>query len=309
LRDGLPGADEIQVRSEALVASLQAANAPGAEPISNAGIVFDKVCALTDSENKRYREAYDRLRGMLNRQLLQDITDESDALSNVVMGIVLDLQSSRGSTFDEDLMAERRGKIQSALVSVTGALHAHHEQSVKTAKRIFGHDSAEARTIEKLFDDAKQSSLDYRWLIALHDQLQRGDSRAVRYQFTPRRQREPHVDVQVDRTYMARFTNTKNKWLGLDELAGTTRDPSVLDMIKTIQPKVNSLQTQLDKILYPHVAEDVAAVKELIRRFGGQKGLDALHSAPGVTHKPWMPPHLSPRVLSFVRNFEAERSA
>ncbi len=304
LSEGLPAAEEITARSATLVASLQTTNAPGAAPISDTGIVFDKVCALTDTENRRYREAYDRLRGMLSREPLQHITDESDALSEVVLGIVLDLQASRGSTFDENVMAERRSKIRSALVAVTGALHTHHEQSVKTATKTFGYASVEAKAVERLFDDVKQSSFEYRWLDELHEPLQRGDGAAVKYQFTARRHGEPHVDVHLDRDYMAQFAKSKKKWVGPDELVVMGSDPSVLDMIKAIQPKVNSLQGQLDAILYPNVAEDVAAVKELIARFGGQKCLDALHSAPGATDKPWMPPHLSPRVLSFVRTFE-----
>ncbi|TDO07187.1 hypothetical protein EV580_6151 [Mycobacterium sp. BK086] len=303
LSEGLPAADEIKARSATLVNSLQATNAPGASPISDSGIVFDKVCALTDTENRRYREAYDRLRSMLSRELLQHISDESETLSDVVTGIVLDLQTSRGSTFDENVMAQRRDRIASALASVTGALHAHHEQSVKTAARTFGYDSPETKAVEKLFDDAKQTSFEYRWLDELHEPLQRGDG-AVKYQFTARRHGESDVDVRMDRDYMAQFAKSKRKWVGPDDLVVMAGDPSVLDMIKAIAPKVNSLQGQLDAILYPNVADDVAAVKELIARFGGQKGLDALHSAPGATNKPWMPPHLSPRVLSFVRTFE-----
>ena len=304
LLEGLPAADEVTARSATLVANLQATNAPGASPISDSGTVFDKVCALTDTENRRYREAYDRLRGMLNRESLQHITDESDTLSDVVLGIVLDLQASRGSTFDENVMAERKSKIRSALVSVTGALHTHHEQSVKTAAKNFGYASAEVKAVERLFDDAKQSSFEYRWLDELHEPLQRGDSAAVTYRFTARRHCEPDVDVHMARDYMAQFAKSKNKWLGPDELVVMGSDPSVLDMIKAVAPKVNSLQGQLDAILYPNVADDVVAVKELIARFGGQKGLDALHSTPGSRDKPWMPPHLSPRVLSFVRSFE-----
>jgi hypothetical protein len=304
LSDCLPTAEEITARSATLVASLQSTNTPGAAPISDAGIVFDKVCALTDTENRRYREAYDRLRRMLGRELLQHITDECETLSDVVTGIVVDLQTSRGSTFDEHVMAERRAKIGSALAAVTGALHAHQEQSVKTAAKTFGYDSPQATAVARLFDDAKQSSFEYRWLDELNEPLQRSDSAAVRYEFTARRHGEPDLDVRIDRNYMAQFAKPKRKWLGPDELVVMAGDPSVLDMIKAVAPKLNSLQGQLDAILYPNVADDVAAVKELIVRFGGQKGLDALHSAPGATDKPWMPPHLSPRVLSFVRTFE-----
>ena len=70
LLDGLPAAEEIKAQSATLVASLQATNTPGAAPISDTGIVFDKVCALTDAENRRYREAYDRLRAMLTLSLI-----------------------------------------------------------------------------------------------------------------------------------------------------------------------------------------------------------------------------------------------
>lgn len=304
LSDGLPAAEEITARSATLVARLQATNAPEAAPISNTGIVFDKVCALTDTENRRYREAYDRLRAMLGREWLQHITNESETLSDVVTGIVLDLQRSQGSTVDEPVIAERRAKIRSALAAVTGALHTYQEQSVKTAAKTFGYDSPQAKAVARLFDDAKQSSFEYRWLDELNEPLRRGDSAAVRFEFTARPHGESDLDVRMDRDYMAQFAKSKRKWLGPDELVVMAGDPSVLDMVKAIAPKVNSLQGQLDAILYPNVADDVAAVKELIARFGGQKGLDALHTAPGAIDKPWMPPHLSPRVLSFVRTFE-----
>lgn len=306
LHDGAPGTDEVTRRSAALVVSLQAS---GAQPKSDTGIMFDKVCALTDSENKRYREAYHRLRTMLSRELLQHITNESDLLSDVVAGIVLDLQASRGSTFDEAITQERRGRIREALMSFTGALHDHRDETVGTATRMFGCDSAQATAVRTLFDDLTQTSFDYRWLNQLHQWLQAGDSDAVRYQFTARRHGEPNVDVHLDREHMMRCAGQPNRRWPKDEPATMTRDPSVLDMIKAVRPKVVALQDELDKVMYPDIAEDVATVKELLSRFGGQRGLDAVQSAPGSMHAPWTPPHLSPRVLSYVRSFDQPRSA
>lgn len=307
LQDGVPGPDEINERIAALVVSLQAS---GARPKAEAGIMFDKACALTDSENKRYREAYHRLRTMLTRESLQRISTQSDVLSDVVTGIMLDLRSTRGSTFDEGITEERRAALRAALLSFTSALHDHHELSVNYATTTFGCDSAQAKAVRELFDELTESSFDYHWLSRLHQWLQHDDGGAVRYQFTARRYGEPEVDVRMDRQQMMQAADRPNrKWLAANELASMSRDPSMLDMVKTIQPKMIALQSQLDKILYPNVAEDVAAVKELIDRFGGQKGLDAVHSAPGSTHEPWTPPHLSPRVLSFVRDFDAQCSA
>ncbi len=305
LDEGAPPAEEIDVQCATLLASLQAS---GARPSVNTGIVFDKVCALTDSENKRYREAYGRLRMMINRAPLQHIKNESESLSDVVAGIVLELQTTHGSTFDEIITAERKRKIGSALAAVTSALHSYREQSITNAARAFGHNSSQAKAVRALFDDAPRSSFDYRWLSALHEWMQTDETGALRYQFTARRHGEPHVDVYLDRQQLTACAGGPGtKRLTSAELGVMTRDPSVLDMITAIQPKLDNMHAQLDRIMYPNVADDVAAVRELITRFGGQKGLDALESAPGSAHRPWTPPHLSPRVLSFVRDF-GERS-
>jgi hypothetical protein len=267
LHEGGPPADEINASTIELVTSLQAS---GARPTADTGITFDKVCALTNSENKRYREAYGRLRTMVNREWLQHITAESETLSDVVTGIVLDLQTTHGSTFDERINDERRQKIGSALAAVTGALHSHRERSVASAAKAFGRNSPQARAVDALFDDLRESSFDYRWLSELNEWLQHGVSDALRYQFTARRHGEPHVDVHLDRERMAARANQPGRrWPVPDELAVLSRDPSVLDMIKGIQPKLTAVQGQIDNILYPTVAEDVAAVKELIGRFGG----------------------------------------
>ncbi len=302
LQEGGPPADEIGARTITMVASLQAS---GARPTVDTGITFDKVCALTNSENKRYREAYGRLRTMVNRESLQHITIASETLTDVVTGIILDLQTTHGSTFDERINDERRRKIGSALAAVTAALHNHRQRSVASASKTFGHNSPQARAVEALFDDLAESSFDYRWLSELNEWLRHDESDALRYQFTARRHGEPHVDVHLDRQRMAACANQPDRrWLAPEELAVLSRDPSVLDMVKGLPPRLTALQAQIDHILYPTVAEDVAVVKELIGRFGGEKGLDAVKSAPGSTHEPWTPPHLSPRVLSFVRSFD-----
>jgi hypothetical protein len=306
LHDGAPGPDEVAVRSAALVVSLQSS---GVRPKVHTGIMFDKVCALTDAENKRYREAYHRLRTMLGRESLQHLTTESDVLCDVVTEIVLDLRATHGSTFDEAITKERRAKIGAALMSVTAALYDHRDQTISTATRMFGYDSAQAKAVRALFDGLTQSSFEYRWLNQLHQWLQAGLHDAVRYQFTGRRLGEPEVDVHLDRHHMTTCAGHPNRRWPTDQLATMTRDPSVLDMIKAVRPKVVALQDQLDKVMYPDIAEDVAAVKELLSRFGGQKGLDAVQAAPGSIHEPWTPPHLSPRVLSYVRSFEEPRSA
>ena len=85
---------------------------------------------------------------------------------------------------------------------------------------------------------------------------------------------------------MLEFTNeSRNRpWLRLSELEELESDPSVLDMIKAIQPLMGPFQEKLHKVLYPNVAEDAATVRELIGRFEGRTGLYFL------ADRPWLHP-------------------
>lgn len=300
LRYGAPAADEIRARCTAVLSSMQAANESGdelrAEHAStvetargslDTSFVYDKVCALSDAENKRYREAYDRLRRMLDRELLQHISDGADNLSEVLAGIARDFEADRICLSDTDAIDECKRRIRSAVLSVTSALRIHREQTITAAARTFGIDSAEANTIRRLFNDLTRSSSDYRWLEELRDALQHGDIDAVTYQFPTILDRHARVDVRLNRD------------------AGYPADPSIVAMLEACQPKVDALQSLVDKVVYPDVAEDVSVVREFICRFGGRAGLRALHSAAGFTGGRWTPPHLSPRVLAYVAGFDS----
>ena len=84
--------------------------------------------------------------------------------------------------------------------------------------------------------------------------------------------------------------------------------PSVLDMIKAIQPLMGPLQEKLDKILYPNVADDVATVRELLvdlkasRDYMGCKTVPVLHG--GNWYRSMI--RLAPRVLGFADNYQAD---
>lgn len=55
-------------------------------------------------------------------------------------------------------------------------------------------------------------------------------------------------------------------WLKRSELQDRDSDPSVLDMIKSVQPLMGPLQEKLDRLLYPNAGEDAAIVRELLAR-------------------------------------------
>jgi hypothetical protein len=171
---------------------------------------------------------------------------------------------------------------------------------------MLGRNTPQVQAIEDLFNDLKKTSFDYCWLEELRDALQHGDINAFKYDFTARLHGEPAVNVYMDREYMLQFTKqTRKKWLKRSELEAMTSDPSVLDMIKAIQPKMGEQQDKLDKIMYPNVANDAATVRELIGRFEGREGLYALQSGPGFARRLGLPPfhRLAARVLAFADNY------
>lgn len=191
LSEGMPSLDQIQGRIAAVVADIKdAGNEVGKrnaefdkddteaaadrygvilgyhDPNLDANIIFD-----TGDDNKRYLDAYDRLRRMLDRELMQHIYDESDVLSDVLIGILSDLRDNRISLTDEDAIDERRRRLRSALVSVTSALQIHQEQAINKAKKTFGRNTPQAQAVEDLFNDLKKTSFDYCWLEELRDAL------------------------------------------------------------------------------------------------------------------------------------------
>ena len=273
------------------------------------GLIFDKVCSFTEAQHKRYCDAHERLRKMVDSEVLRHISDESDAVIGGVIGILQDLQGDRISLLDEDAWDEHRRKLRSALISFTSALQIHEDQTIRAARNAFSRNTPEEQAVLALFNDLKTTSFEYRWLGEMRDALLHGDINAFKYDFTARLHGDPEVNVYMDRGYMLQFTREARSkpWLKRSELEQTTSDPSVLDMIKALQPEMGQLQEKADAILHPNVAVDAATIRELIGRFEGRHGLYALRNGPGFTRGTGIPPlhRLAPRVLAFADKYEA----
>jgi hypothetical protein len=335
LSEGLPTPDEIHHRLTAVAAEIKesmdvlerrtaemgtedteaADDRYGAillhrDPSRSDAPIFEKVCSFTEEENKRYCDAYERLRRMIDSELLQHISDESDRLCDVLVGVLRELQSQRVSLADQDAMDERRRRIRSALISFTAALQIHEYQTVRSARQALGLDRSQVEEVKALFDDLKKTSFEYRWLEALRDALQHGDINAFKWSFNVSVSADPEVTVNMDRAFMLEFVkdNRNKPWLKRRELEELRSDPSVLDMIKAIQPLMAPLQERLDKALFPNVAEDAATVRKLISRFQGRRGMYFLQTGPGFTRRQLVPSQsaLAPRVLHFAETYEAD---
>ena len=281
------------------------------DPDIDAAIIYTKVCSFTEEEDKRYRSAYNRLRKLIDSELLQHIRDEGERFIESLEQILIDSREGRFSVTNLDSFDERRRKVRSALISLASALHSHRDQSIRAVREQFGRKSTQETQVLNLFQSALDSSFDYGWLIKLRDILLHGDINAFSGTFTASLHEEDVVDIRLDREYALRFTKEyrKNeKWLKRSELAAMAENPSIVEMTSNIQPLLSDLQEALDKILYPNTAEDAATVRELIGRFDGRVGLYALQSGPGFTRRAGVPPcmNLAPRVLTFAANYEVD---
>ncbi|MDM4141922.1 MULTISPECIES: hypothetical protein [Mycobacterium] len=338
LSEGLPPADEIKHRfttvAGELKKSMQVLGEKNAEldaqdaeaeadqygaillhrdPSRSDAPIFEKVCSFTEEENARYVDAYNRIRRMLDCELLQHISDESDRLCDVLMDVLSELQKNQGLLRHSAAMAERRRKLRSALISFTAALQIHEYQTIRSARRTLGLDRSEVDKIKALFAELKETSFDYRWLEALRDALQHGDIDAFKWRFSISIDAEPAVTITMDRAFMLEFHNDNRTkpWLKRRELEELDSDPNVLDMIKGVQPLMGALQKKLDAVLYSNVAEDAATVKELIGRFDGREGMYFLQTGPGFTRRKLAPPQmpLEPHVLNFAYTYTPEEAS
>ncbi|MFC8313788.1 hypothetical protein ACFUEJ_09210 [Gordonia sp. NPDC057258] len=276
------------------------------DPGIDAAIIFKKLCSFTADEDAEYRTAHERLRRMIDSELLRHISDENERFCDLLIAVISDVTSRRISLSDQDAFDERRRRIRSALISFTSALHSHRDQSIRAVREQFGRKTVEEKQALDLFDDLLVSSFDYRWLIKMRDALLHGDINAFKIELNARLEGESTANVFMDRDYMIKSNRAaREKWIKITELEAIDYDPSVLDMIKAAQPQIAELQDQLDAILYPDIADDVATVKDLVDRFEGKEGLYALQSGLGFTRKVPVPPYilLAPRVLTYASNY------
>ncbi|MGY4711333.1 hypothetical protein ACXDF8_17515 [Mycolicibacterium sp. CBM1] len=264
---------------------------------------------MTEDDDKRYRDAYERIRKMLDSELLGHVSDESDRFLDQLVSILEDLRDNKISIFDGDAFDERRRKVRSALISFTSALQSHEDQTIRAVRDTFGRRTPQEQAVLALFNDLKVDSFEYRWLLEMRDALLHGDINAFKYDFAARLHGENAVNVYMHRQYMFDFTKeARNKpWLKRNELQDSDSDPSVLHMIQKIQPLIGSLQEKLDRILYPKAGEDAATVREFLARYpDGAKGQRAFQDGPGFTRRNMSPPMnlLAPRVLAFAASFQ-----
>lgn len=277
------------------------------DPSVDAAITFTKLCSFSKEEDEKYRLAHERLRKMIDSELLRHISDECDRFCDILVETLRDISDRRIALSDQDAFDERRRRLRSALISFTSAIHSHKDQSIRAVRDQFGRKSAEEQKVLGLFDNLLTSSFAYRWLMKMRDALLHGDINAFKIHLSAQLDSEGEANVFMDRSYMLSFTKeARDKWLKRKELEDMTTDPSVLDMIKNVQPLISDLQDELDAVLYPHVASDAATIRELISRFGGRVGMYALQSGPGFTRRLRIPPcaFLAPRVLAFADSYE-----
>ncbi|GJO17860.1 hypothetical protein NJB1507_08340 [Mycobacterium marinum] len=279
------------------------------DPSRSDAPIIEKVDSFTEAEHNRYLTAYRALEKMLEADLFQHLSDESDRLCEVVVDVITYLRTGEMSLADTDAIEERRRKLRSALLSFTNAIQILEEQMIRRAEETFGRFARETRSVRRLFRDLKKASFDYRWLRVQGDVLRHVDINAFKCNFAVRLRGEPAVVVDVDRRGLLEYTkwSWKKPWLKRSELQAMDSDPSVLTMIQNIQPFIRDLHSKIETILYPDVAHNAEVVRELIGRFEGRRGMYAIQTGPGFTQRVKAPPFrlLAPHVLAFADCYQA----
>lgn len=333
LRDGLPTDDEISSGIEAAKAAIQGAEKVAADQLAaddaadayaeahpygamlgyhdpevDAAVVFTQVCEFSEEEYTKYSEAYDRLKRLVDQDLFNYVSDMSDAFVDVACEVLRDIQDRVIPVSDQEALHTRVRKIRSSLIAFTSAIHSHQEQTIYQVKQEFGTDSAEHVAVKKLFNEFYSNVFAYRWLIELRHVMLHISIDAFTISITARVDGKASMELGMSRHWMRKSSGIMKKAYKRTELEGMEADPSVLDMIRDLQPEFGPLQDKLDAIFHPpsQVEEDVSTVRELIGRFNGRRGLYALQTGPGFTRRLRIPSYsqLDPRVLSFADQYE-----
>ncbi len=282
------------------------------DPAVEADIIFTQVCEFTEDEHNRYAEAYDRLKRLLDQDLFSYVSDMSDSFIDVVCNVLREIQDQTFSLSNMEEPHKRIRRIRSALIAFTSALHSHQDQTLYQVKQKFGDGSDEHLAVKQLFNDLYSDCFAYRWLIELRHVMLHVNMDAFTVAMTARMHGDATIELGMSRYWMSKSSGVMKKAYKRTELEAMTTDPSVLDMIRDLQPVFGPLQDKIDAVMFPaaEVAEDAATVRELIGRFNGRRGLYALQTGPGFTRRLRTPSfsQLDPRVLAFADQHEESRS-
>jgi hypothetical protein len=272
------------------------------DPNVDSAMIFTQICSLSKDELDRYADAYDRLKRMIDSELLTYVSDMSDTLISLLEKTLRDINERRLSLGDVDAADKRLQHIRNATVAFTSALHSHQTQTYWQAEQQFGDDSDEYRELTRLFHAMYDASDGYMLLYELRHVLLHLSIDAVYSNLTARLDGESIVELNISRYWMSRSSGLMEKKHKRDRFEALTSDPSVLDLIRDVQARFGDLQKSIDQVL----AEDAATVRELIRRFNGRRGMYALQMGPGFTRRLWIPPYnpLAPRVLAFADGYK-----
>jgi hypothetical protein len=278
------------------------------DPAVEADIIFTQVCEFTEDEHNRYAEAYDRLKRQIDQDLFSYVADMSDSFIDVVCGVLREIQDQSFSLPNMEEPHKRIRRIRSALIASTSAVHSHQDQTLYQVKHKFGDGSDEHLAVKKLFNDIYSNCFAYRWLIELRHVMLHVNMDAFTVAMTARLHGDATIELGMSRYWMSKSSGVMKKAYKRTELEAMTEDPSVLDMVKDLQPLFSPLQDDIDAVMFPaaEVAEDAANVRELIKRFNGRRGLYALQTGPGFTRRLRTPSfsQLDPRVLAFADQHE-----
>jgi len=141
--------------------------------------------------------------------------------------------------------------IRSALIALTSAVHSHQDQTLYRVRHKFEDGSDEHLAVKKLVNDIYSDCFAYRWLIELRHVMLHVNMDAFTVSMTARLHGDATIELGMSRYWMSKSSGVMKKAYKRTELEAMTEDPSVLDMIKDLQPAFGWLQDKIDAIMYP----------------------------------------------------------
>ncbi|KHJ73487.1 hypothetical protein QR64_06675 [Rhodococcus sp. Chr-9] len=150
----------------------------------------------------------------------------------------------------------------------------------------------------------------YRWLVESRNALVHMDLRAVELSVGIRSGDSDGSEIDftltIARDVVLQTANLQKPYMAdyRTELESLSSNLVVIDLLEQALPAVIGADKEIRDAMYPQsiIRENAKIVRELIRRFGGRRGVYCMQTGPGFTMENKIPPHirLDLKVLSFA---------
>ncbi|EQM33015.1 hypothetical protein N601_13590 [Rhodococcus erythropolis DN1] len=132
---------------------------------------FEVIQKISESDFKRYGDAYHEINKILNVNVFTYMTKTIGDLGRAIQADMEELKGGKLDASQPDDIVRMGIRMRSAALAFCSALHYHQEHTYEEIKQLYGEDSKQHKDVQKILNKLFEKSSEYRILYRLRNTM------------------------------------------------------------------------------------------------------------------------------------------